>query len=150
VRQGIPRLQELLLGSEDGFREFLSLLDDEKDAAFLEALMHHLPLVKTDFQDRILEDRELQEQIWEKFEGESAPERRLAFLRFFAFQRRLSAARMDELVELATEEKVSGVRQLTIDAIASNRDLIPDTWQVLAHVLQHDSAPECRETAIAG
>jgi hypothetical protein len=42
------------------------------------------------------------------------------------------------------------VRQLGIDAIASNRDLIDGTWETLAEVAENDPSLECRNTAIVG
>jgi len=150
VGLGIAPLEEMLLGGTEGFREFLALLDEETDDAFLEALLHHLPLARTDSRQGILESRELHEEIWARYAEAETPERRTAFLRFFAFQRGLSSSRMNDFLGLARNEPDRQVRQLAVDAIASNPDLIASTWEVLAQALQNDPDPQCRETAIQG
>lgn len=146
----IAPLEEMLLVGPEGFREFLALLDEEADDAFLEALLHHLPLARTDSQQGILDSRELHQEIWARYDEAETPERRTAFLRFFAFNRGLSSARMNDFLALARNEPDRQVRQLAVDAIASNPDLIASTWEVLAHALENDPDPQCRETAIQG
>ena len=146
----IAPLEEMLLGGPEGFGEFLALLDEETDDAFLEALLHHLPLARTDSRQGILDARELHEEIWARYGEAQTPERRTAFLRFFAFQRGLSASRMNDFLGLARTEPDRQVRQLAVDAIASNPDLIASTWEVLAQAFENDPDPQCRETAIQG
>lgn len=150
VGENMASLEELLLGSDEGFEELLALIDEEDDAAFLEALMHHLPMAKTEWRRAILEDRELHEEIWARFEEEESPGRRMALLRFFAFNRQLSGARMGSFLQAATDDPSEAVRQLSVDAIASNRDLIDETWPTLARVFETDPSPECRRTAVLG
>lgn len=150
VAKNIGPLQKSLLHSEDGFEAFLASLDREEDASFLEALMHHLPMAGTEFRKDIMSDQALKEEIWGRFEEAEDPDRRLAFLRFFAFNRRLNGARMDDFMAIAKEDPSGKVRQLSVDAIASNRELLEDTWPVLAHVVENDPSAECRETGIYG
>jgi RNA polymerase sigma factor (sigma-70 family) len=150
VALGIARLEEALLGSPEGLREFLALVDAETDASFLEALMHHLPQARTDHRDGIVASEELQREVWARYQEAEDPGRRTAFLRFFAFNRQLSSARMDDFLEIAQGEPDRGVRQIAVDAIASNPTLISETWQVLARAVESDPDPECRETALQG
>ena len=150
VGKNIAKLQELILGGPEGLGEFLALLDEEADHSFLEAVLHHLPLAEADSRQGIRDLGELHEAIWTRFEEAEAPGRRAALLRFFAFDRALSSARMDDFLALAENAPDREVRSLAVDAISSNRDLIADTWEVLARTLERDSDPECREKAIEG
>jgi len=142
--------EETFLDSEEGFAEFLALIDSETDASFLEALLHHIPMAMKESRRAILEDRELQDEIWARFEEADDPPRRMAFLRFFAFNRKLNATRMDAFLEVARTDPSPIVRQLGIDAIASNRDLSDGTWETLAEAAENDPSLECRNTAIYG
>ncbi|MBN1418991.1 MAG: sigma-70 family RNA polymerase sigma factor [Planctomycetes bacterium] len=150
VGENIARLQELIVDGPEGFWEFLALLDDEADDSFLEAVLHHLPMAGTDVRQGILDHQDLRQQIWARYEEAQDPARRAAFLRFFAFNRALSASRMDDFLALAPSEPDQQVRQIAIDAIASNPDLIAETWQVLAQTVEYDPDLECKETAIRG
>jgi hypothetical protein len=150
VGENISRLQELILSGPEGLTEFLGLLDEEADDSFLEAILHHLPQAGTDFRQGILEHQELHQEIWARYEEAERPARQAAFLRFFAFNRALSSSRMDDFLSIASSEPDRQVRQIAIDAIASNPDLIADTWEVLARTVEHDPDPECKETAIHG
>ncbi len=150
VGKQIGSLQEILLDSDDGFEEFLLLLDQEADASFLEALMHHYALAKTELHEEAVRDTELQEEIWARFKADEDPSRRMAFLRFFAYNRKLSSSHMDDFMKIAKTDPSYIVRQVSIDAIASNRPLLEDTWETLAHVVEHDPAAVCRETGIYG
>ena len=150
VGENIARVEELLLSSPEGLREFLALVDAETDASFLEALMHHLPQARTDHREGIVASEDLHREIWSRYQTAEDPERRTAFLRFFAFNRQLSSARMDDFLEIAQREPDRRVRQMAVDAIASNPALISETWQVLARAVESDPDPECRETALQG
>jgi RNA polymerase sigma-70 factor (ECF subfamily) len=150
VGASIAMTAEALLGSEEGFAEFLALIDNEEDGSFLEALMHHLPMAQTEARQAILDDYELHEAIWERYEGEEDPTRRIASLRFFAFNRRLNSSRMGAFLEAARNDPSANVRELAVDAIASNRDLIEETWETLAEVAESDPSPACRRTAMGG
>jgi RNA polymerase sigma factor (sigma-70 family) len=150
VGEDIARLQESILGGPEGLEEFLALLDGESDGDFLEAVLHHLPMAGTDFRQGILDHQDLRQEIWERYEQAQDPSRRAAFLRFFAFDRALSSSRMDDFLALAGDEPDRKVRQIAVDAIASNPDLIADTWQVLARTVERDPDPECVEAAIHG
>lgn len=150
VGENIAGLQELILGGPEGLREFLALLDEEADDSFLEALLHHVPLAGTDFRQEIRDLGDLHQEIWARYEEAEGPGRRAAFLRFFAYDRTLSSSRMDDFLALASTEPDRQVRQIAIDAIASNPDLISDTWEVLAHAFEQDPDLECKESAIHG
>jgi RNA polymerase sigma-70 factor (ECF subfamily) len=150
VGEKMGTMRELLLRSPEDLDEFLSLIDRETDASFLESVLHHLPLGDTDAAAGITASQDLQEELWSRFEGADDARRRLAFLRFFAFQPNLSSSRMDDFVALASTEASAAVRQISIDAISSNRKLIPETWETLATVAESDPDPACRETAIEG
>jgi hypothetical protein len=149
VGESIADLQRVILESPEGFKELLALLDAETDTDFLEAVLHHLPLARTDFRQRIADSTDLQEEIWALFEEGEGP-RRAAFLRFFAYERTLSSSRMDAFVALAQNEADPLVRRIAVDAITSNPDLIAETWAVLADTFAGDPDPECRENAING
>ncbi len=150
VREHISETQQEILGSDAGLGEFLALIDAESDGHFLEALMHHLPMAATESRSGILADEDLHREIWDRFEAEEDATKRMAFLRFFAFNRKLNSTRMDTFLEVARTDPAESVRQLSIDAIASNRPLIEDTWETLAHVFEHDASVDCRRTAVYG
>ncbi len=150
VGDNISLTQETLLGSDEGFAELLSLIDEESDGYFLEALMHHLPMAKTESRQAIVGDKELHEAIWSRFEEEGDPQRRMALMRFFAFNRSLNSTRMDAFLEVARNDPAKVVRQLSIDAISSNREFIDETWETLADVVENDPSSACRQTAIYG
>ncbi len=150
VGRRLAELAEFPLEAEEALDELLGLWEEETDAAFLEAVMHHLPLAGTGFQKRILADTELHEGIWELYETEESPEKRMALLRFFAYSPTLSSSRMGHFASLAQTDEHEVVRQLAVDAVASNRELLAETWSILAHVYEFDSAATCRETAIRG
>ena len=146
----IPRLQELILAGPEGLDELLALLDEEADADFLEAVLHHLPMAKSEHRQGILDHEELRQEIWARFDQAEDPERRAAFLRFFAYERSLSASHMRDFLALAGGETDARVRQVAVDAIASHRELLADTWEVLARTFQQDTSSECREQAVQG
>ena len=150
VGDGIAQLQEKLFADDDGFAEFLALLDAEPDAFLLEAVLHHLPLADTPSRHAVLDDTELHEAIWGRFKLEEDPRRRMAWLRFFAFNPRLNASKMDAFLAVAREDPSEIVRELSVDAIASHRELVDSTWNVLADVAETDTSPACRVAAIRG
>ena len=150
IGEAIGKLQQLILSGPEGFDEFLALLDEEPDAGFLEALLHNLPLGGGEHRQGILDSQELHEEILARFAESQDPTKQAAFLRFFAYNRSLSASRMDDFLQLARSGAELPVRRIAVDAIASNRDLIADTWQVLANTLEHDADPECRDSAVYG
>ncbi len=138
-----------LISTEEGFGLFLALIDQEKSAEFIEALLHHLPLAAGEHQSRILQDEELHEELWSRAEDEEDPARRRAFLRFFSYQPGLSSKKMDRFVELAAADPAREVRLQAMDAISSAG--FPEaSWPALYNIADGDTDEELRAIAIEG
>ncbi|MEM7234676.1 MAG: sigma-70 family RNA polymerase sigma factor [Planctomycetota bacterium] len=150
VREDIAELQSALLSSDQGFEEFLALLDDEKDAHLLEVILHHLPLAPTEHRPAILKNEDLHDELWARYEEEEGDYRRRAFLRFFSYQKDLATARMGDFATASLEDPSPLVRQMGVDALSSRPELVDETLGTLVEVYEKDSDDECRKTALIG
>ncbi len=137
-----------LIATEEGFGFFLALVDEEKNAEFLEALLHHLPLAGGEHQKEILQDEELHEELWSRAEEED-PARRKAFMRFFSYQPSLSAKKMARFIDIVAIDPDREVRLQAMDAISS-AGFPPASWPALYGIADGDADESLRATAIEG
>ncbi len=150
VGDGIAKIRETITQSDEGFEEFLALVDDEKDGPFLEAILHHLPLRSgSAFQKEIAADEELHEELWARFEEEPDAYRRRSLLRFFCYNPQLSGKRMAEFGAIAQSDESPLVRSISLDAISS-ADFPKATWPALCEIAEHDADESIRALATRG
>ena len=150
VGDDIAKIREVIVRSDEGFDEFLALIDGEKDGPFLEAILHHLPLRSSSpFQKEIVEDEELHEELWARFEDEPDPYRRRSFLRFFCYHPKLSARKMAEFSDIVRHDESPLVRGIGMDAIGS-ANFPKDVWPALCDVAEQDTDETLRAWAIRG
>ncbi len=150
VGDNIAKIREMITQSDEGFEEFLALVDDEKDGPFLEAILHHLPLRSgSAFQKEIAADEELHDELWIRFEEEPDAYRRRSLLRFFCYNPQLSGKRMTEFGAIAQSDESPLVRSISMDAISS-ANFPKATWPALCEIAEHDADESIRALATRG
>jgi len=151
VRDQIGSIREMF-ESDAGMAELLELFDKERDGSFLEAVLHHLGTSgeQKESQQKILANEALHDEIWTRFERETDPFRRMAYLTFFCYRPELSGKKMDSFLQIASSDPSPMVRLKSIDALTSAKDLLSETWPVLCDIAESDGDESCRAGAMDG
>lgn len=151
VKDRIGEIRQLL-GTEEGVEMFLSLLDAEDDAFFVEALLHHLVRPGSTGAlglEAILSNTDFHDALWQRFEEETDSRMRASLLSFFNQNPRLRSARMDEFVNGVSSEGDPRVRAAQLEALREMADR-EEVWPLLCHVAEGDPDEGCRAMAIHG